>query len=208
MKYRSAVIVVIVIVILDQVLKFWVKAHMYIGQEYNILGHWFRIQFIQNEGMAYGISLGNSDGKILLTLLRLVAVIIGFFILKRLTRQKYPKGLIICGALIIAGAMGNLVDSMFYGLIFSASTVTQLAHFLPAGGGYAGFLHGKVVDMLYFPIYQGFLPEWIPFVGGEHFEFFQYVFNISDASISVGVIVILIFQKKFFKHPVGVRSKK
>lgn len=200
MKFRSAVILVIIIVLFDQALKCWVKTHMYIGQEYDVIGHWFRIQFIQNKGMAYGISLGGSVGKVLLTLLRLVAVIIGFFILKRITRLKYHKGLIICGALIIAGAMGNLIDSMFYGLIFSASTYTQVAQFLPAGGGYAGFLHGKVVDMLYFPIYQGIWPKWIPVKGGQPFEFFQYVFNISDASISIGVIAILIFQKKFFKH--------
>lgn len=173
---------------------------MYIGQEYDIIGHWFRFQFVQNEGMAYGISFGASAGKVFLTLLRLVAVVIGFVILKRLVQKKYPHGLIICGALIIAGAMGNLIDSLFYGLLFSASTTTQIAQFLPAGGGYAGLLHGKVVDMLYFPIYRGVLPRWIPFKGGEPFEFFQYVFNISDASISVGVIAILIFQKKFFKR--------
>ncbi|MGH2645473.1 MAG: signal peptidase II, partial [Chitinophagaceae bacterium] len=98
-------------------------------------------------------------------------------------------------------AMGNLIDSMFYGLLFSSSTYTQIAQFLPAGGGYAGFLHGKVVDMLYFPVYEGFLPNWIPFKGGDYFVFFQPVFNISDASISVGVIAILLFQKRFFRHP-------
>lgn len=199
MKHRSAVILVVLIVTLDQTVKFWVKTHMYIGQEYDIIGHWFRIQFIQNEGMAYGISFGAAAGKVFLTLLRLAAVIIGFIILKRLAIKRYPKGLMICGALIIAGALGNLIDSMFYGLIFSASTTTQIAQFLPSGRGYAGFLHGKVVDMFYFPIYRGMLPDWIPFRGGEPFEFFQYVFNVSDASISVGVIAILIFQKRFFK---------
>lgn len=207
MKYRSAVILAIIIVILDQAIKFWVKTHMYIGQEYDVIGHWFRIQFIQNKGMAYGISLGGSIGKVSLTLLRLVAVIIGFFILRRITRLKYHKGLIICGALIIAGALGNLLDSMFYGLIFSASTFTQVAQFMPAGGGYAGFLHGKVVDMFYFPIYQGIWPKWIPIKGGQPFEFFQYVFNTSDASISVGVILILLFQKKFFKRQTGIKGR-
>lgn len=199
MKYRSAVILVVLIVILDQTVKFWVKTHMYIGQEYDIIGHWFRIQFIQNEGMAYGISFGNAAGKVILTLLRLTAVIIGFIILKKLAIKGYLKGLMICGALIIAGALGNLIDSMFYGMIFSTSTTTQIAQFLPSGGGYAGFLYGKVVDMFYFPIYQGVWPEWIPVKGGQPFEFFQYVFNISDASISIGVIAILIFQKKLFK---------
>ena len=200
MKFRQAVILVAIIVILDQALKCWVKTHMYIGQEYDIIGRWFRIQFIQNEGMAYGISFGAAAGKVFLTLLRLAAVVIGFIILKKLAIKKYPKGLMICGALIIAGALGNLIDSMFYGLIFSASTTTQMAQFLPSGGGYAGFLHGKVVDMFYFPIYQGILPSWIPFKGGQPFELFQYVFNVSDASISIGVIAILMFQKRFFKR--------
>jgi signal peptidase II len=174
---------------------------MYVGQEYFMMGHWFRIHFIENEGMAYGLSFGGSAGKVVLTLFRLAAVIFGFFLLRRITKLKYNKGLIICGAMILAGAMGNLIDSMFYGLIFSASTYTQIAQFLPAGGGYAGFLHGKVVDMLYFPVYEGFLPNWIPFKGGDYFVFFQPVFNISDASISVGVIAILLFQKRFFRHP-------
>lgn len=201
MKFRSSIILIICILIVDQALKCWIKTHMYVGQEYFMMGHWFRIHFIENEGMAYGLSFGGSAGKVVLTLFRLAAVIFGFFLLRRITKLKYNKGLIICGAMILAGAMGNLIDSMFYGLIFSASTYTQIAQFLPAGGGYAGFLHGKVVDMLYFPVYEGFLPNWIPFKGGDYFVFFQPVFNISDASISVGVIAILLFQKRFFRHP-------
>lgn len=200
MKLRSSVILIICILMVDQTLKFWIKTHMFVGQEYDIIGQWFRIHFIENEGMAYGLSFGGSAGKVMLTLFRLIAVIFGFYLLRRITRLKYHKGLIICGAMILAGAMGNLIDSMFYGLLFSASTYTQIAQFLPAGGGYAGFLHGKVVDMLYFPVYEGFLPNWIPFKGGDYFVFFQPVFNISDASISVGVIAILLFQKRFFKH--------
>lgn len=166
-----------------------------------MIGDWFRIHFIENEGMAYGLSFGGAWGKVMLTLFRLVAVVFGFYLLRKLIRLKYHKGLIICGSLILAGALGNLIDSMFYGLIFSASTYDQIAQFLPPGGGYAGFLHGKVVDMLYFPVFEGFLPSWIPFKGGDYFIFFQPVFNISDASISIGVITILIFQKKFFNHP-------
>lgn len=200
MKYRSSIILIVIILVVDQALKCWIKTHMYMGQEFNILGHWFRIHFIENEGMAYGLSFGGSMGKVLLTLFRLVAVVFGFYLLRKITRQHYHKGLIICGAMILAGAMGNLLDSMFYGLIFSGSTYQQVAQFLPAGGGYAGFLHGKVVDMLYFPVYQGFLPNWIPFKGGDYFVFFQPVFNISDASISLGVITILVFQKRFFHH--------
>lgn len=200
MKFRSSIILIIVILIIDQALKFWIKTNMYMGQEFNIIGHWFRIHFIENEGMAYGLSFGGSVGKVILTLFRLVAVVFGFYLLKKITRLQYHKGLIICGSLILAGAIGNLIDSMFYGLIFSDSTFTQVASFLPAGGGYAGLLHGKVVDMLYFPVYEGFLPNWIPFKGGDYFVFFQPVFNISDASISVGVITILLFQKRFFRH--------
>lgn len=200
MKFRSSIILIVTILVIDQALKCWIKTHMYMGEEYNIIGHWFRIHFIENEGMAYGLSFGGAVGKVLLTLFRLVAVIFGFYLLRKITRLNYHKGLIICGAMILAGAMGNLIDSLFYGLLFSASTYSQVAQFLPAGGGYAGFLHGKVVDMLYFPVYEGFLPGWIPFKGGDYFVFFQPVFNISDASISVGVITILLFQKRFFHH--------
>jgi signal peptidase II len=200
LKFRSSIILIVFILIIDQALKFWIKTHLYMGEEFNVIGHWFRIHFIENEGMAYGLSFGGAWGKVMLTLFRFIAVIFGFYLLRKITRLNYHKGLIICGAMILAGAMGNLIDSMFYGLIFSDSTFTQLAQFLPAGGGYAGFLHGKVVDMLYFPIYEGFLPHWIPFKGGDYFIFFQPVFNISYASISIGVITILLFQKKFFHH--------
>lgn len=206
MKFRSAILLIIGIVVVDQVLKFWIKTHMLIGQEYDILGHWFRIHFIENEGMAYGLSFGGSMGKIALTLFRLGAVVFGFYILKRLIKDRYHKGLVICGAMILAGAIGNLVDSLFYGMIFSSSSYTQLAQLFPAGGGYAHFLQGKVVDMLYFPLYEGFLPTWIPFKGGEYFIFFQPVFNIADASISVGVITILLFQKTFFQRKVPISS--
>lgn len=200
MKLKTPVIIIICILIVDQVSKIWIKTHLVTGEEYNIIGEWFRIHFIENAGMAYGLSFGGEIGKVVLTLFRLVAVVFGFYLLKKLITQKYHKGLIICGAMILAGAMGNLIDSLFYGMIFSASTPYQIAQFLPAGGGYSGFLHGKVVDMLYFPLYQGFLPDWIPFKGGDYFVFFQPVFNISDAAISVGVITILIFQKRFFHH--------
>lgn len=202
MKFRSSIILIICILIVDQALKFWIKTHMHIGDEFMIIGEWFRVHFIENEGMAYGLSFGGAMGKVILTLFRLAAVIFGFYILRKIIRLKYHKGLIICGSMILAGAMGNLIDSLFYGLLFSASTYSQIAQFLPPGGGYAGLLHGKVVDMLYFPLYEGFLPDWIPFKGGNYFIFFQPVFNISDAAISVGVITILLFQKRFFNNEV------
>jgi signal peptidase II len=146
--------------------------------------------------MAYGMKLGAASfGKLFLTLFRLVAVIIGFFILKRIINKGYSRGTIICGALILAGALGNLIDSIFYGLIFSESSF-HLAQFVPWGQGYAKIFHGRVVDMLYFPIIETKLPGWVPFMGGKDFVFFEPVFNIADAAISTGVLVLIVFQKK------------
>ncbi|MFD2890072.1 lipoprotein signal peptidase [Chitinophaga cymbidii] len=197
LKYRHIVLIVVLILLVDQVLKFWIKTNMAIAEQFPMISDWFYIHFIENEGMAYGLKFGGEFGKIALTLFRLVAVVIGFFYMKKLVREKYHTGLLICGALILAGAAGNLIDSMFYGLIFSASTRYEVAQFLPEGGGYGTFLHGNVVDMLYFPLFDGTLPSWVPFWGGEHFIFFRPVFNIADAAISVGVIAILLFQKRF-----------
>ena len=201
MKYRHVIWIVVAVLVVDQALKFWIKTHMNFNQEYIIFPNWFRIHFTENPGMAYGLELGGEWGKVLLTLFRLAAVIIGFKYMKTLVKQQHHTGLLICGALILAGAAGNLIDSMFYGLIFSETNFYDVATFLPKGGGYAGFLHGKVVDMLYFPVYRGYLPQWIPFKGGDYFVFFNPIFNIADAAISVGVITILVFQKRFFhKH--------
>ena len=158
--------------------------------------------------MAWGWEFGGSWGKMLLTLFRLAAVIFGTWYLGRIVKQKYSRGFIICAALIYAGALGNLIDSMFYGLIFEESSYTHVASMFP-GHGYAGFLHGRVVDIFYLPNYHPHFPSWFPFWGGQDFEFFSPIFNIADASISVGVITLLIFQKRFFKkyhneeeHPV------
>lgn len=161
--------------------------------------NWFQIYFVENEGMAWGWKFGGELGKMALTLFRLFAVIFGVFYIRSIINKKYHRGFIICTGLIFAGALGNLIDSMFYGLIFEESTFTHVAKIFPAKG-YAGFLHGKVVDMLYFPIIQSHYPSWIPFLGDKEFEFFSPVFNIADASISTGVIAILLFQKRFFKH--------
>ncbi|RFS22595.1 lipoprotein signal peptidase [Chitinophaga silvatica] len=198
MKYRHVIFIVILILLIDQTLKFWIKTHMFMQQEFIIFPNWFRIHFIENEGMAYGLKFGGDFGKIILTLFRLFAVVIGFVYMKKLVKEKFNTGLLVCGSLILAGAAGNLIDSMFYGLIFSDSVGYEVAKFMPGGGGYGTFLHGRVVDMLYFPIYEGYLPKWIPFKGGDYFVFFRPVFNIADAAISVGVITILLFQKRFF----------
>ena len=201
MKYRHVVFIVILILAIDQTLKFWIKTHMFMQQEFVIIPNWFRIHFIENEGMAYGLKFGGDFGKILLTMFRLVAVVVGFVYMKKLIKEKYSTGLLICGSLILAGAAGNLIDSMFYGIIFNDSIGYEVAKFMPSGGGYGSFLHGRVVDMLYFPIYEGYLPKWIPFKGGDYFVFFRPVFNVADAAISTGVVAILLFQKRFFgKH--------
>ncbi|SEK56268.1 signal peptidase II Aspartic peptidase. MEROPS family A08 [Chitinophaga rupis] len=205
MKYRHVVFIVVLILIIDQALKFWIKTHLYMQQEFVILPNWFRIHFIENEGMAYGLKFGGDFGKILLTLFRLVAVVIGFWYMRKLVAQKFHTGLLICGSLILAGAAGNLIDSMFYGLIFSDSSY-DIARFMPKEGGYGAFLHGRVVDMLYFPIYEGYLPKWIPIKGGDYFIFFRPVFNIADAAISTGVITILVFQRRFFSKRVETTS--
>lgn len=201
MKIRNLVLLILAIIIADQALKFYIKLNFFAGEEHKIFGEWFRLHFVENEGMAWGWKFGGGIGKIALTLFRLVAVIWGSFLLKDFIKKKYHKGFVICAALIYAGALGNLLDSMFYGLIFENSdiftqNVAKLVHF---GNGYTSFLHGKVVDMLYFPIVRNaHYPSWVPFKGGQDFEFFEPVFNIADASISCGVIALLLFQNKFF----------
>jgi signal peptidase II len=202
MKARQIVLLILLVIFADQALKFYIKLHYYAGEEHNVIGSWFRLHFVENEGMAWGWKFGGGFGKIILTLFRLVAVIWGSFLLRGFIRKKYHKGFIICAALIYAGALGNLIDSLFYGLMFDASIpfTSQVAHLFPKEGGYASMFHGKVVDMLYFPLVEDkHYPSWVPFVGGDEFTFFRPVFNIADASISVGVIVILIFQNRFFK---------
>jgi len=201
-KARQIVFLILLIIFADQALKFYIKLNYYAGEEHKVLGSWFRLHFVENEGMAWGWKFGGEFGKIILTVFRLVAVIWGSFLLRDFIRKKYHKGFIICAALIYAGALGNLIDSLFYGLLFEQSNPfsQNVARFLPPGGGYASFLHGKVVDMFYFPIItNAHYPSWVPWLGGDEFEFFRPVFNLADASISTGVIVILVFQNRFFK---------
>lgn len=208
LKLRHVVLIISVIILVDQVLKIWIKTSYPTGEVTRVMGmNWFRLHFIENPGMAWGWKLGNETGKVVLTLFRLAAVIFGTWYLGKIVKQKYSRGFVVCAALIYAGALGNLIDSMFYGMIFD-----QGLHFVPsaAGGeyitypgvahfssnGYSSFLHGSVVDMLYFPMFKGHLPSWL---GGGEFEFFSPIFNIADASISVGVITLLLFQRRFFR---------
>jgi len=170
---------------------------MALGDEIPVLGDWFLLHFTENKGMAFGLELSGKWGKLILSLFRIVAIgIIGWYLVK-IIHRKEKTGLIISISLILAGAIGNMIDSAFYGLIFSES-YHQAATVFPEGGGYATFLHGKVVDMLYFPLFRGTYPEWLPFLGGESFSFFRPVFNIADSAITIGVFVLLVFQKRFF----------
>lgn len=206
LKARTVILTIAAIIIADQCLKFYIKLNYFAGEEHKVLGNWFKLHFVENEGMAWGWKFGGGFGKIALTLFRLIAVIWGSFLLKDFIKKKYHKGFIICASLIYAGALGNLLDSIFYGLIFDTSydpvfhtNYLTVAKMVPFGKGYTTFLHGKVVDMLYFPIIDSYYPKWFPFIGGDKFDFFAPVFNVADASISVGVIVLLLFQNKFFK---------
>lgn len=201
MKKRTIFLIIALIVIADQALKIFVKTHYHPGEPHPVLGNWFQLYFIENEGMAYGWKFGGGFGKIALTLFRLLAVIFGIFYLKKINEKKYHRGYVFCVALVFAGALGNLIDSMFYGLIFDKSSFeTYAVAKIFAVHGYAGFLHGNVVDMLYLPLFHVTqLPKWIPFFGGKPFSFFNYIFNIADASVSIGVICILLFRGRFFK---------
>lgn len=197
---QKAILTITLILIVDQVLKFIIKTNMYLYQDIPVFGNWFIIKFIENNGMAFGIDIPGNYGKMILSLFRMAAVIgIGFY-LYHLIKIKVHTGLIITVSMVMAGAIGNIVDSLFYGMIFSESTPFSLAVLFPEDGGYSSFLHGKVVDMFYFPVIRGNYPSWLPFLGGQSFEFFRPVFNIADSSITCGVTAILIFQKKFFQH--------
>ncbi|MCD0486794.1 lipoprotein signal peptidase [Pedobacter sp. MC2016-14] len=184
--YTKPLLVIFLVLLADQALKTWIKTNMYIGQEFKIIGNWFIIHFTENNGMAFGMEFGGEFGKLFLSLFRIIAVAGIGYGLHYLIKGKHHRGLILNVALIFSGALGNIIDSVFYGVIYK----------------YAGLFHGRVVDMFYFPILEGIFPAWVPIWGGEDYVFFRPVFNIADAAISVGVIVILIFQKTYFKEEV------
>ncbi len=194
---KKAFFVIFSVLFLDQALKVWVKTHMFLGQEYEFLGGLFILHFTENNGMAFGMELAGEYGKLFLSVFRIAAVAgIGWY-LYSLIKSNAPSLAVISIALVFSGAIGNIIDSAFYGMIFSES-YGEVARVFPSEGGYATFLHGRVVDMLYFPIIEGHFPEWFPIWANEHFLFFRPVFNISDAAITCGVALILLFQRKFF----------
>ncbi len=199
---RSSIIVglVLLVLLIDQALKIYIKTHFEYGEEHR-WADWAMLKFVENEGMAFGLTLGGIYGKMALSIFRLVAVGLLIFYVKRLLETRAPMGFIVCISLILAGAIGNILDSMFYGLIFSETHYHGgVAQFVPIGTGYDEFLFGKVVDMLHFPMINFTLPESFPFWAGEEFTFFSFIFNIADAAISTGVISILVFQRSFFQE--------
>lgn len=183
-NYHKSILIIFLVLFIDQFIKYWIKTNLFIGEEIPVFGNWFIIHFTENNGMAFGVELGGSYGKLALSLFRVIAVFGIGYILHYIIKHKYHFGLISCVSLVLAGALGNIIDSVFYGKIF----------------GYENWLHGRVVDMFYFPIIRGHYPNWFPLFANEEFIFFRPVFNFADAAISVGVICILIFQTTLLKE--------
>lgn len=195
----KSILIILIVLFLDQALKIWVKTTMMLGDEHHIIKNSVIIHFIENNGMAYGIEFGNSIGKYFLSIFRIIAIsAIGWYIVK-LWKREVSFGLVACFSLIMAGAIGNILDSAFYGIVFNDS-YGHIATWFPAGGGYSSFLQGRVVDMFYFPLIVGHYPTWIPYLGGDDFIFFRPVFNLADSSITVGIVAILIFYRGFFEE--------
>lgn len=195
-KGLIAVLVIIFILLIDQVSKIWVKTNMALYDSIEIT-KWFKIYFVENNGMAFGIE---AIGKLFLSIFRIIAVgFIGAYLVK-IIKKGYKFGFIICISMVLAGAFGNIIDSVLYGEMFSASYPGHVAQFVPIGEGYSSWLHGKVVDMLYFPLIETTLPNWVPFWGGTEILFFRFIFNLADASISVGVALLLLFYRKTLSH--------
>ena len=199
-----AVLVILCVLVLDQVSKIWVKTNMSLYDSIEIT-KWFKIYFVENNGMAFGIG---AIGKLFLSIFRIIAVVFIGIYLSKIIKKDYKFGFIICISMVLAGAFGNIVDSIFYGEIFTASYPGHVAHFVPIGEGYSSWLHGKVVDMLYFPHIDTTLPNWVPIWGGTEVLFFRFIFNLADASITVGVALLLLFYRKTLSQSLQTENKK
>ncbi len=200
-----AAIVILVVIVADQTLKIWVKTHFYYGEEFEITS-WFKLVFIENNGMAFGMELGS---KLFLTVFRLVAVALFIYYLFKLSKRcDVPRGYIVCIAMITAGALGNVIDCVFYGVIFNAPAYPEVAQIFPPEGGYQTLFNGRVVDMLYFPLCEWDWPMWMPVVGGNHCIFFQPIFNIADAVLSVSVVVLILFYSRYLATTVKEQEEE
>lgn len=200
-KGKIITIIIFAVLLLDQAFKIWIKTHFTLHQSVNVLGNWFQLCFVENEGMAFGMVLGGDFGKLFLSLFRIVlSAGIIWYIRKLLKNPETPMGVLVGLSMVLVGALGNIIDSAFYGLIFSESGVTSVATLFPPEGSYGTFLHGKVVDMLYFPLVDTVLPDNFPILGGRRFVFFQFIFNVADSAITCGAAYLLIFQYKFFSR--------
>ena len=198
-----AAAIILTVLLADQALKIWIKTHFYLGEDHEIFP-WFHIKFIENNGMAFGLELWN---KLLLTFGRIAAVaVLGWCLVKLTKRRDIRMGFMVCVALITAGAAGNIFDCVFYGEIFNNPMPPETATLFPVGGGYASWFEGRVVDMFYFPLFDFYWPEWMPWVGGDYFEFFAYIFNVADASICVGVAMMILFYSRDFSLAIGSES--
>lgn len=194
----KSLVIIFLILIVDQILKIWIKTNMSLGDEIVVFNNWFILHFVENNGMAFGFEFAGEYGKMFLSVFRIAAVVaIGWYLFKLAKKEDIPFGFIVSISLIFAGAIGNIIDSLFYGIIFEQS-YGQVSTIFPEGGGYATFLHGKVVDMFYFPLINSQYPDWVPFLGGSEMIFFRPVFNIADSAITVGIFSILIFYRKYF----------
>ena len=205
-RLQKATLLIILIIIADQVFKIWVKTHMVEGSSIHVFGNWFQILFTENEGAAFGWLVGGKVGKLLLSIIRVILAGAIIWYLPRLVKKDVSMGFVLGVAGILAGAIGNIIDSMFYGLVFTDS-IGRIAEVFPEGGGYAPFLFGHVVDMLYFPLIEGHFPSWLPIWGGQDFLFFRFIFNIADSAVCVGIFYILLFERKSLSKVIGQENE-